>query len=311
MRIIYLLGSIAGVYLALIAAQFIFDSIGIPIDLTAASGTDQVIKYLFVLICAYLFTTLVWRQSVIGFNLLYLHNWRKALNGFSFCVGLTVIVAVLWYMLVLGAGGARWSSVTWAQTDARALVKTFIACLIAIILATTEEGIFRGLIFKFLLSSNAGWAIFRASLVSSVIFALAHHFDEPLMWLAINEVGLLIGITLLGCLFALVYYVTNSLACSIGVHTGLIWIALLKKTQIVQLVPSGWKISNSLDPRTELVTWILFILLIALFWSLRRWMKTKFAIENLDLGADAPPFPQRKIDAAERPDDDHSVTRRG
>src|SRR5665647_250756 len=51
----------------------------------------------------------------------YFQNWRKALRGFLFCAGLTVIVALLWYMFVWGAGGARWSSAAWAQIEAREL----------------------------------------------------------------------------------------------------------------------------------------------------------------------------------------------
>src|ERR1700688_2157043 len=69
MRIIYLLCLILGIYLAWFAAQSIFDAAGIPIDLKAASGAGQIINYAIVLGAAYLFTTLVWRQSVIGFFL--------------------------------------------------------------------------------------------------------------------------------------------------------------------------------------------------------------------------------------------------
>jgi hypothetical protein len=147
-------------------------------------------------------------------------------------------------------------------------------------------------------------------ILSSIIFALAHRFDDPLSWLELRFVGLLIGLFLLGCLLALVYYVTNSLACSIGAHSGLIWIALAKKTQIIQVAPSGWDISNSFDPRTGPAAWILFILLTILFWSLRRWLRKTFEIENLDLIAAAATSPQLEIDGSARPDFDHSVTRR-
>ena len=308
MRIIYLLGLIASIFLASFAAQSIFNAVGISIDLMAASGAGQIINYLIVLLCAYLFVTLVWRQSVIGFILLYSQNWRKALSGFWFCAGLALIVGLLWYMFVFAAGGARWSSAAWAQTDAHALLKLFFTGLIAIVLATTEEILFRSLAFKYLLTSTTTWAVVRAMVLSSIIFALAHRFDDPLSWLEIRFVGLLIGLMLLGCLLALVYYVTNSLACSIGAHSGLIWIALAKKTQIIQVAPSGWDISNSFDPRTGPAAWILFVLLTILFWSLRRWLRKTFEIENLDLIAAT--SPQLKIDGTMRPDFDHSVTKR-
>jgi membrane protease YdiL (CAAX protease family) len=296
MRIIYLLGLIAGIFLASYVAQSIIDTVGIPIDLMAASGAGQIVNYIIVLICAYLFVTRVWRQSVTGFFQLYWQDRRKALNGFLVCAGLALGAGLLWYMVVFAAGGARWSSVAWEQTGARELLKLLLPDLIAIVLATTEEILFRALAFRYLLTSNSRWAVLRAMIVSSIVFALAHRFDDPLSWFELRFAGLLIGLTLLGCLLALVYYLTNSLACSIGAHTGLIWIAIAKKTQIVQVVSSGWDIGNSFDPRTGPSAWLLFILLAVLFWSLRRWLRKTYAIENIDGGA--------------RPDLDRSVTRR-
>ena len=295
MRIITLLGLIAGIFLASYGAQSILNAAGISIDLMAASGAGQIVNYLIVLLCAYLFVTLVWRQSVAGYFQLYFQNWRKALGGFAVCAGLALGVGLLWYMFVFAAGGARWSSVAWAQTDARVLLKLLLPDLIAIVLASTEEILFRSLAFRYLLTSNTRWAVLRAMIVSSIIFALAHRFDDPLSWFELRFAGLLIGLTLLGCLLALVYYLTNSLACSIGAHTGLIWIAIAKKTQIIQVASSGWDISNSFDPRTGPAAWLLFILLAVLFWSLRHRLRQSYEIENFG-GA--------------RPDVEHAVTRR-
>jgi len=309
MRIIYLLGLIAGIYLAWFAAQSIFDAAHIPIDLTAASGVGQIINYAIVLICAYLFTTLVWRQSVIGFFVIYFQNWRKTLKGFLFCAGLSVTVAFAWYMFVFAAGGARWSSVAWALIDTHAVGKLFLTCLVGIVIAATEEILFRSLAFKYLLNAATTAAIVRAIFLSSIIFALSHRFDNPLAWLDLKETGLLIGLVLLGCLLALVYYLTNSIACAIGTHSGLIWIAMVKKTQIIQVAHSGWDITNSFDPRTGPAAWILFILLSVLFWSLRRWMRKTFAIEDLDLVAAATNSLPPKIETTARPGDDHLAMR--
>jgi membrane protease YdiL (CAAX protease family) len=309
MRIITLLGLIAVILFASFIAQSILNAVGISIDLMAASGAGQIINYLIVLICAYLFATRVWRQSVTGYFLLYFHNWRKALSGFAVCAGLALGIGLLWYMFVFAAGGARWSSAAWAQTDARVLLKLLLPDLIAIILATTEEVLFRALAFRYLLTSTTRWAVLQAMIVSAIVFALAHRFDDPLSWFELRFIGLLIGLTLLGCLLALVYYLTNSLACAIGAHTGLIWIALAKKTQIVQVASSGWDISNSFDPRTGPSAWLLFILLAVLFWSLRRWLRTSYAIENFDLAAGTT-SPQLKIDTGAPTGFGHCVTRR-
>ncbi|MBI3706030.1 MAG: CPBP family intramembrane metalloprotease [Rhizobiales bacterium] len=284
MRIIALLGLIAGIFLASFVAQSILNAVGVPLDLMAASGAGQIVNYAIVLICAYLFVTRVWRQSVTGYFQLYWQNGRKALDGFLAGAGLALAVGLLWYLFVFAAGGAHWSSAAWAQTDARALLKLLLPDLIAIVLATTEEILFRSLAFRYLLTSNTRWAVLRAILVSAFIFALAHRFDDPRSWFELRFLGLLIGLTLLGCLLALVYYLTNSLACSIGAHTGLIWIAIAKKTQVIQVASSGWEMSNSFDPRTGPAAWLLFVLLAVLFWSLRRWLRASYAIENFDDG---------------------------
>ena len=282
MRIIWLLGLIAGIYLAFFAAQWGFQAAGLPIDLAAGSGAGQLIKYLIVLVCAYLFTALVWRQSVVEFLLLYVRNWRKTLGGFAFCAGLTLGIALLWYAFVFAAGGARWSSAAWMHTDTRMLLNLFGTGLVAIVLAITEEILFRSLTFKYLLVAPTISVVIRAAIISSIIFALAHHFDDPQEWLDSQTFGLFIGLVLLGGMLALVYYTTNSLACAVGAHSGLIWVALGKKIQIVQMASSGWSISNSFDPRTQPASWILFVLIAVLFWSMRHWTEKKFAIENLD-----------------------------
>jgi hypothetical protein len=134
--------------------------------------------------------------------------------------------------------------------------------------------------------------VIRAAILSAVIFALARRFDNPLSWLELKYFGLFVGLMLLGCMLALVYYVANSLACSVGVHSGLIWIALAKKTLIIQVATSGWDISIDFDPRTGPAAWILFVLLIVVFWTLRFWLRRNFAIEDLErvaAGAASPP----------------------
>ena len=56
--------------------------------------------------------------------------------------------------------------------------------------------------------------------------------------------------------------------------------------------------------------WILFVLLTVLFWSLRRWLRKTFEIENFDLVAAAAMSPRLEIESTARPDFDHSVMRR-
>jgi hypothetical protein len=154
-RLILLSGLIATIFAASFALQSIFNAAGIPIDLMAASGIGQIINYAVVLAGAFLFTVLVWRQSVFDFLYLYLQNWRKTLRGFAACAGLTLAIGLIWYLFVLAAGGARWSLAALAQVDAHALATLLGTALVAIALALTEEILFRALAFKYLLTSPA------------------------------------------------------------------------------------------------------------------------------------------------------------
>ena len=297
MRLIGLSGLIAAIYLVTLVTQRIFDFVGISVDLYAASGGGQVLYYIIVLSCAALFTVIVWRQSIVDFLLLYIRNWKSGLGGFFFCAGLAFIIGFFWYLFALKIGGARWSSSAWDQIDAHELSKSLVLCFAATGVAITEEILFRSLAFKYLLTSTNEWVVARAILISAVLFALSHQYYDLSGWFRLDMVGLLIGLTLLGCLLALVYYLTDLLACAIGSHTGLIWLAVAKKTQIIQVAPSDWGISSSFDPRTEPAAWFLFVILLLSFWGIRRWIKPTFEIE--DLGAIANGVPSTRFQGNE------------
>ena len=284
-RILYLVGCIAAIYGAYLSAQWAVTTAGIPIDLTAGSGVGEVLFLVIILVCCYLFTRYVWGQSVSGFFLAYVHAWRKTLRGFAVCAGLTFVVALTWFVFIFAIGGAQWSSAAWAEVDWNTLRVVLRRSLVAIVLASTEELVFRGIAFKYLIGAGGRVAVVRAIVVSSVIFSLSHHFQDPEYWLDVGAIGLFVGLFLIGVLLCLVYYVTNSLACAIGVHSGLIWFAVLKKTEVLQLIPSGWTVSNAFDPRAQPATWLLFVLLSVVIFGLRHRLHRAFAVESLDPSA--------------------------
>ena len=286
LRLHYLLGCIASVYAAYWAAQWAISGAGIPIDLSAGSGIGEVLFLVIVLICAYLFTRLVWRNRCSDFSSAICGRGGRRSAALR-CAALTFAVALLWFVLVFEVGGARWSSAAWAQVDGHTIMVLLRRGLVAIVLASTEEIVFRGIGFKYLIGTGGKVAVLRAAILSSLIFALSHHFQDPQFWLDIGALGLFIGLFLIGILLALVYWTTNSLACAIGVHSGLISIAVLRKTEIVQLAPSGWPVSNAFDPRAQPSVWLLFIVLAVVFWGLRHQMHRVFAIESIDPAAPA------------------------
>ena len=296
-RILYLVGCIAAIYGAYLSAQWAVTTADIPIDLTAGSGVGEVLFLVIILVCCYLFTGYVWGQSVSGFFLAYVRAWRKTLRGFAACAGLTFVIALAWFAFIFAIGGAQWSSAAWAEVDWNTLRVVLRRSLVAIVLASTEELVFRGIAFKYLIGAGGRVAVVRAIVVSSVIFSLSHHFQDPEYWLDVGAIGLFIGLFLIGVLLCLVYYVTNSLACAIGVHSGLIWFAVLKKTEVLQLIPSGWTVSNAFDPRAQPATWLLFILLSVVIFGLRHRLHGAFAVESLDPSA---PWATRSLAAPRR-----------
>ena len=186
----------------------------------------------------------------------------------------------------------RWLA-DWSWTPAQnfgltPLLQLLIAWLIAIVLAITEELIFRGFVFRYLRVSNKAASVARAIIFSALVFALSHRFRDLSAWLRLENLALLAALTVLGSVLALAYNYSRSLSCSIGIHAALVWAAIFyRKMPFYHLPHPAWWAGTPADPRTAPQTIMLFVLLLVLFWQMRHWLERKFALEDFNQADDS------------------------
>ncbi|MDX1920067.1 MAG: CPBP family glutamic-type intramembrane protease [Candidatus Caenarcaniphilales bacterium] len=100
------------------------------------------------------------------------------------------------------------------------LIKFSIGLVAAFTLAWSEELIFRGALYKYLVYHS--FSPFWGAVIASIIFSLSHNLVNPLSLVWPNwPLGL--GLFLLGLLLNLLYIVTNKLYVNMGFHAGLVF----------------------------------------------------------------------------------------
>src|SRR5690606_5300440 len=114
------------------------------------------------------------------------------------------------YVIVGMLGGVQVSQEAVAQLTWKILERTIIAMFIVVILATTEELIFRVFLMRYLRWSAAPAVTIGAVLFSSLVFATSHNLTDPLAWLSPSEHPLFIGLFLLGILLCTAYIASGS-----------------------------------------------------------------------------------------------------
>ena len=235
--------------------------VNLPVGIRAT--VDYVIVYTFGLVLSAALIRYVWKSSPWDTAAWTSIRWKGILPGFAVTLTATFLAAAAVENLVLILLGtplyspAVWQSLSWKR------VTIFDSSWVgAIVVATVEELIFRGLLFNYLLYGNSRWRVARATVFSAVIFALAHNLREPLSWFTMDKAPLLLGLTLLGVLLATAYVSTGSLACAAGIHTGLGWIGYLNgRTHLDGLLRGSWLMGHAKDLRTAPMVWALLIAL--------------------------------------------------
>jgi membrane protease YdiL (CAAX protease family) len=227
------------------------------------STVDYVIVYTFGLVVSAALIRQVWKSSPWDTVAWTSIRWKGILSGFAVTLTATFLAAAAVENLVLILlGTPLYSPAVWQSLRWNRVTISDPSWVGAIAVAAVEELIFRGLLFNYLLYGNSRWRVARATLISSVIFALAHNLREPLSWFTMDKAPLLFGLTLLGVLLAIAYINTGSLACSAGIHTGLGWIGLLNgRTHLDGLLRGSWLMGAAKDLRTAPMVWALFIAL--------------------------------------------------
>jgi membrane protease YdiL (CAAX protease family) len=247
-------------------------------SLTDSRGPGEWSFLAIALAAMLLFTWYVARIDSLQFIARYMMQWRRTLKGFLLMFCATMLLAAAGYLVLAAFGYVQWSQAEWENLRVGVVEKIAIALLIVLVLAMVEETIFRAFVLRYLRYNDSLWVTVSAVVVSSAIFSVSHLVALIDVWHLISKAALLTGLFTIGLLLGTVYVVTGSLACSIGVHCGLLGFkVILIRTHVVSLVPD-WLVAD--DIRRAPLAWLAFLLstLAVILW--RRRLHAAFSVET-------------------------------
>jgi membrane protease YdiL (CAAX protease family) len=247
-------------------------------SLTDSRGPGQWSFLAFILAAVLLFSWVVARVDPLQFIVRYFTRWRT-LKGFLLMFVSTMLLAALGYLALAALGYVHWSQAAWENLRSDIVEKISVALLIVLLLATVEESIFRAVVLRYLRSDDSFWVTVGAVVVSSAIFSVSHIIALSDVWyLMTDKVALLTGLFIIGLLLGTTYVVTGSLACSIGVHCGLLGFkVILIRTHVVSVVPDGLVAD---DIRSAPLAWLVFLLAILALILWRHRLREAFSVET-------------------------------
>lgn len=290
MRFLHLVGLCVAIPVAARVVRAAAGTAGWNLEFRYENDAGVVTLYAIGLLGVAVFTRVVWGISLRGSFAPYWAAWRRVLFGFGLAAGVTLAVLVLEYLVASWAGIAVWHSARWQRAGWPLAGRTLLALGAVVLIAAAEECMFRGVAFNYLRSGGTRSATIGAIFGSALLFALAHHIEEPAAWLLPSGRLLLVGLVLLGVLLAVVYLATGSLACAVGLHAGLLLVEVFarnKATRLVLLSQPDWWMGVNGDLRTAPVVWVQFIGLTVIVWWARGWARPLTAIESESPTADA------------------------
>lgn len=269
MRYIRFFAFLLSLAVLLALVECVLRAVGAPISLRDSRGVGQVLMLTISLLWLMAFVEFVAHISSIRFLMHYVRHWRRALAGFLTVFLVVILLSAVIFGVFVWFGWATWSQEHWAALDLLVIAIVIKSLFVALTLATTEELIFRASFLRYLRYSLRPGPTIAAIVVSSVVFSVSH-------LIALREahdgvLPLLTGLFLLGILLGTTYVVTGSIACSIGLHLGLLGFkVILHKSDIG---------SFGGDVRTGPDFYLMMILLTAIVVLMRRQLWARFSIE--------------------------------
>lgn len=270
---------LAGFTLVIVAAEAALRASGAPFSVTDRKGPGQLVVFAVALSALVWFSARVAGVDPLTFFAAYLRDWRRLLRGFltMYVVAAATMAAI--YAVLLMLGMVEWSQAAWEGLTPKIWRSTVVALLVVILLATTEETIFRGFVLRYLRWNATPGVTVAALLASSAVFSLSHLIALSGSARAPDYAPLLFGLFLLGFLLGTVYLVTGSLACSIGIHAGLLGFKVfLRRTELL-IQQDSWMTGGS-DLRTGPAMWALLLAAAVAFFLCRRYLWPRFWIER-------------------------------
>lgn len=271
----------AALAVACLVVEFAFGVSGSGLSLRDSRGAGQIALFLIILPGITLFSRYVAGVDILGWFSLYLREWSRVWRGFlaAFAFGFGTMLAG--YLFLGAMGQASISQTGLENLSLKVVERTAVGLLVVLVLATTEEMIFRGFVARYLRSNTAAAVTVAAVVASSAIFSVTHLIALPGPYLTAHYVALLFGLFLLGMLLAVTYVATGSLAVAIGIHSGLLGFKVfLRKTELVEVTPEAWWLNESTDIRVSPVAWGVLIAMTVVIFLLRHRIYARFAVER-------------------------------
>lgn len=276
-----LLGLAVALALACAAVEALFTLSGSGLSLTDSRGPGQITLFIVIFAGIALFSHTIARVAIFGWFKLYAEAWPRVWRGFlvAFCFGFSVML--LGYVFLAAMGQAGWSAEGWANFSLKTVERTLVALLVVVVLATSEELIFRSFVVRYLRWNTSVGVTVAAVVVGSAIFSVTHLIALGDSRFSSEHLPLLFGLFLLGALLSVTYLATGSLAVAIGVHSGLLGFkVLLRKTQLVAINPEAWWLNESSDIRVSPVAWAVLVAMGLVVFLLRHRLYARFAVER-------------------------------
>jgi membrane protease YdiL (CAAX protease family) len=243
-------------------------------------GAGQVTLLAISLVAVMLFSNFIAGTSLPDFFTLYARNWKLASAGFGTFYLSATLVIVLGYMWFGLQGAATVSEAGMAEFSSLIAFRTVVALVVVVVLAITEELIFRVFLMRYLMWNSSNYAAICAVVAASLIFAVLHDLSTPLSWFTAENFPLLIGLFVLGVLLCVTYISTGSITCAIGLHTAFLGSKVfLRKTHLLTLDPQILLLNSTADLRMSPIVWALWIVMGAVIFALRDRLRARFAID--------------------------------
>lgn len=281
MRYLLILLFVAFVPLPLLALDGLFQVTGSGWSIHDTRGPGQVLMLATILLLVLGFVHFVARDSLVGFFVHYLRNWRRALAGFltMLAFGWGVVIAV--YLVAWLLGFVHFSQEAWDALSWRIAERTMVALLVVLVLATTEELIFRAFIMRYVRTDTSAAVTVGAVVFSSLIFAAVHNPTDLAAWFTAEEFPLFVGLFLLGVLLCTVYIVTGSFWGAVAVHSALLGSKVfLRRTHLLEVDTGAWWLSDSADIRRAPLVWLLFAGMALAVYLMRHRLNPRVAVER-------------------------------
>lgn len=252
----------------------------LPLDLTANKGIGQILLYIVVLGCIVWFTRHIWKRNPLTAFAPYFRNRNRVARGFAVCAVASLIIQAPVYAILFRYGILRFSNHVGHKSLAVFIFNIVISLVVMVVLAATEEGIFRGFLVSYLRGPGKTSHVIWAIIFSSVIFALSHEFHTLNNWIKPEYYGKLAGLLLFGIMLAVTYQYTRSIACSIGLHTSFLWLDEIRRQTTMDIHQTYWWIGVNNDLRTAPFSWLIFLLFTVAFAIAGNRLRPVIAIEG-------------------------------